>query len=141
MGLSKAFDCLPHDLLAAKLSAYGMCPAAIRLLIIYLRGRKQRVKFGENTGEWMKTLTGVPQESILDPSLFNIFLNDLIFALKHTDHVNYADDNTLCAISDFLQGTIQKLVAHGNIVSDWFTNNDMMANPSKFQFITTEDMQ
>ncbi len=56
MAFSKAFDCLSHDLLAAKLSTYGMCPDAVRLLINYLRGRKQRVKFGENTGEWMKTL-------------------------------------------------------------------------------------
>ncbi len=40
MDISKAFDCLPHDLLIAKLSAYGMCPDAVRLLINYLRGRK-----------------------------------------------------------------------------------------------------
>ncbi len=53
MDLSKAFGCLPYDLLAAKLSAYGMCPEAAKLLINYLRGQKQRVKFGENTGDWM----------------------------------------------------------------------------------------
>ncbi len=87
----------------------------------------------------MQTLKGVPQGSILGPSLFNLFLNDLIFALKHTNPVNYADDNTLCAISDFLQDTIQKLVADGNIAIDWFMNNDMMANPFKFQFMTTWD--
>ncbi len=93
----------------------------------------------ENTGEWMKPLKGVPQGSILGPSLFNLFLTELIFALKHTYSVNYADDNTLRAISDFLQDTIQKLVANGNIAIDWFRNNDRMANPSKFQFITIGD--
>ncbi len=53
-----------------------------------------------------------------------------IFALKHTDPVNYADGNTLCVISDFVKDTIQQLVADGNIAIDWFTNNDIMANPS-----------
>ncbi len=69
------------------------------------------------------------------PSLFNLFLNDLIFALKHTDPVNY----TLCHISNFLQDTIKKVVVDGNIAIDLFTNNDMMANHSKFQFMTTGD--
>ncbi len=78
----------------------------------------------------MKPLKGVPQGSILGPSLSNHFLNDLIFVLKHTYPVNYADDNTLCAISGFLQDTIQKFVADGNIAIDWFTKNDMMATPS-----------
>ncbi len=63
----------------------------------------------------MNPLQEVPQGSILGPSLFNHFLNDLIFVLKHTDPVNYADDNTLCAISDLLQDTIQKLVVNGTL--------------------------
>ncbi len=137
MDISKGFDCLPHDLIAAKLVAYGMLHEAVRLLMSYLRDRKQRVRLGEHTSEWMTLLKDVPQRSILGPCLFNIFLNDLMFALKHTAPVNYADDNTLCGIANSLQEAIQKLVADGNISIDCFIHNDVQANPSKFHLMVT----
>ncbi len=40
MDLSKALDCLPHDLMAAKLVAYGMLHEAVRLLLSYIKGQK-----------------------------------------------------------------------------------------------------
>ncbi len=60
-----------------------------------------------------------------------------MFALEHTDPVNYADDNTLCAIANSLQEAIQKFVAYGNISIDRFIYYDMNANPSKFHFMVT----
>ena len=46
MNLSKAFDCVPHDLLIAKLKAYGFSLQGLRLIANYLSDRKQRVKVG-----------------------------------------------------------------------------------------------
>ena len=46
MDLSKADDCLPHDLLTAKLAAYGFRPNRLALISNYLSQRKQRVKIG-----------------------------------------------------------------------------------------------
>ena len=59
--LSKAFDCLIHDLLLAKLNAYGFDYMTIKLLHSYLTERFQRVKINSNYSLWSKILFGVPQ--------------------------------------------------------------------------------
>ena len=76
--LSKAFDCLLHDLLIAKLHAHGFEIDSLRLIYSYLVGRKQRVKIDKEYSTWQEILFGVPQGSILGPLLFNIHMCDRI---------------------------------------------------------------
>ena len=78
MDLSKAFDCLPHDLIIAKLHVYGLDHDSVRLIRSYLSNRHQRMKLDSGFSLWYQTIIEVAQGSILGPLLFNIFLNDLL---------------------------------------------------------------
>ena len=134
MDLSKAFDCLPHDLLLAKLEAYGLESNALTLIMSYLSGRRQCVKNGGYLSQLKLILSGVPQRSILGPLLFNIFINDMFLTLGSDLH-NFADDNTVTAVAETIQFLINSLEIKTSKAIQWMENNDMIANPEKFKAI------
>ena len=135
MDLSKAYDCLLHDLLIAKLAAYGVDHASLSLIYDYLSSRFHRVKIGASVSDWLEMLLGVPQGSILGPLLFNTFINDLFLFISEADICNFADDNTLFTDSTTKAEVIEILQRETTNVIEWFKINSMAANPGKFQFM------
>ena len=113
MDLSKAYDCLPHDLLIAKLDAYGLDKPSLNLVNDYLRFRKQRKKIGSSYSDWANVTRGIPQISILGPLLFNIFISDIFLFVEKSDICKFADNNTLFSCGDNLS-VILKSLEHDN---------------------------
>ena len=135
---SKAFDCIPHDLLIAKLDAYGFDLPSLKFLNSYLTNRKQRIKINNAFSDWTDLYFGVPQGSILGPILFNIFLCDLFLFLPNVDVASYADDNTPYSAGNTVDEVLRSLQNRSKSMFDWFENNGMRANPEKSNLILTK---
>ena len=136
--LSKAFDCLPHELIIAKLYAYGVDMPSLKLINSYLSKRRQRIKINYVYSSWSEILFGVPQGSILGPLLFNIFICDLFMFLPKYGIANYADDNTPYSTGNGIHNIISDLGQASGILSKWFIDNYLKANPDKYHVLLSK---
>ena len=135
MDRSKAFDTLIHNLLVAKLKAYGLNLNTASFIKSYLTNRNQRCKIGDSLSEWEGILAGVSHGYILEPLLFNIFINDIFLYIENSDLCNYADDNTHYTSGDSLSIIEKKLKADFLRISEWFHESFMALNSDKCHFM------
>ena len=134
-------DCLSHELLLAKLHAYGLSFSALRPIHSYLINRKQRTKINSSYSSWEEILFGDPQGSILEPLLFNIFLCDMFFVVSQTDFVAYADDNTPYVEGNNIDEVINMLENGSIQLFKWFSDNQMKANKDKCHLIVSNNVK
>ena len=95
MELSKAYDCLKDDLLLPTLQTYGFSKESIRLFLHYLTNHTQRIKINSTFSDWANIVKGIPQCSMLGPSLFNISINYLFFLSTKCEICYFANDSSL----------------------------------------------
>ena len=97
MDLSKALNCVLHDLLIAKLATYSVDENLLMYVYSYLANRKQCIRMNNIHSSFQNFISGVPQGSILGPTLFNCFFNDFVYFIYKASVHNFADDNSLSA--------------------------------------------
>ena len=128
LDFAKAFDTVPHARLCHKLYSSGIGGNLLSWLGDFLRDRKQRVCVNGAHSEWENVLSGVPQGSVIGPTLFLVFINDSskvqIFADDSKIYRHIRSDIDMKALQDDLHA-----------VDQWSVNWKMRLNTSKCQVL------
>ena len=120
LDFAKAFDTVPHKRLLLKITKYGIDNQVLAWIKSFLSNRRQRVILGDSISSWLPVTSGVQQGSVLGPTLFILFINDLPDMIKNNCLI-YADDTKIAAKirQNNITEDIQMLQSDINIVKKW----------------------
>ena len=133
--LSRAFDCVAHDILLRKMECYGIRGVAQKLLKSYLTQRLQQVRILQDCSTFKETSCGVPQGSLLGGILFIVFINDLPTKIE-AKTIIYADDTTLITTTEKKEEITIEAERHMMQAKHWFDANKLTLNEAKTENIT-----
>lgn len=136
LDLKKAFDTVSVPILLRKLESIGIRGTSLDLFQSYLTNRVQKVKIGKVLSEEAEISYGVPQGSVLGPTLFLIYVNDLCNAkIPHAQLFSYADDTAVIFTADTWESVKDHTERGLSQIAKWLRFNLLTLNIQKTKFV------
>lgn len=134
LDFAKAFDKVPRKRLVKKMVAKGLEPAVVNWIENWLTGRTQHVNIQGEKSESCDVDSGVPQGTVLGPTLFTIYIDDLEVDMEElkldVKLVKFADDTKGGKVVTSIEDR-DKLQQALNCLCDWAEKWGMSFNLSK----------
>ena len=128
----KAFDCVSHPILLHKLrSQFGIQGTLLSWLTDYLTDRTQFSVVNGQHSSVLNVTCGIPQGSVLGPTLFALYTNDLPSAVTSGSVFMYADDTTVYCIGDTVDNAVTSLNKALSELNSWCLENSLTPHSAK----------
>lgn len=129
LDFAKAFDSVPHERLLCKLKSYGINEKVIDWSRNFLQGRRQKVLVNGESSGWRDVVSGVPQGSVLGPTYFILYVNDMPEVVHN--HIRlFADDAKIfCGLAR--NGGSESLQTDLDNLLEWSRKWQLSFNASK----------
>ena len=127
----KAFDLVDHEIILKKLSSYKLSSSALKWFKSYLESRQQTVLSDQGMRAFAYINSGVPQGSILGPTVFLLFIKDLLPLLKYCYADLFADDATIHINSPNIKEINEDMLIDFHTITYWSNQNKLPINFNK----------
>ena len=135
LDFQRAFETIDRDLLVLKLENLGIKDAPLKWFKSYLSDRSQVTKYDGMISKSRSTKHGVPQGTVLGPSLFVIYINDIVQHKHKCDIQLFADDTLLYCIGENVDKILLTLNEEINLLEEWLSENSLKINTSKTKYM------
>ena len=131
LDIKKCFDTINHKILLKKLEMYGFNDDVIQWFISYLANRGSIVYCRNQYSDIKHTNIGVPQGSVLGPTLFLLYVNDINNYIDNAVCNLYADDVLIYCCGKNVSDVNEKLQSSLCCIKEWYDRNLLVVNASK----------